>query len=279
MKFASFRPQVEVLESRLQPGSILGSPLLSDGLGIMDHALQIGFEEVARQNTLPRATAKSGSQLSTPAQPVDNLTPIIPTIFTQLTQTLQAPPAQGSQAEALQNFLPRNLAGKAPSALDLKGHHKDYTTAPGNLVCDGDFESGIAFQGTGGDTNSCWWGQDDSSYTRIVNSPSDAHSGNWYALLGPVGATDAKLAQIVPTTADAHYVLSFWLANEGGTPNYMRVHWDGVPVFDITDGPAQPYTQVSINVTASHPEAGLEFYSRQEPAYWHLDDISLTPVA
>ena len=53
MKFASIRPHVEMLEGRLQPGSILWSSLLSDGLGIMD-ALQISFAEVAHQNTLPR---------------------------------------------------------------------------------------------------------------------------------------------------------------------------------------------------------------------------------
>jgi hypothetical protein len=275
MKFASFRPQVVMLEGRLQPCSILGSPMLSDGLGIMDHALQTGFEEAAHQNTLPALTStESGSQVSTPAQPIDNGTPIITNPLIQSTQVLQAPQVLDSQVEALQNHL--LSSGKVPLQVDPPNHGGG-TTTPGDITCDGNFESGLQFQNVpGGSPNSCWWGEDTSNFTSIASG--GGHTGMFYASLGPVGDINAKLAEIVPTTGGTNYVLSFWLANGGGTPNYFRVSFDGVQVYDVENGPAQAYTHVTVNVTGSHEEAGLEFHSRQDPSFWNLDDISITPA-
>jgi hypothetical protein len=54
--------------------------------------------------------------------------------------------------------------------------------------------------------------------------------------------------------------------------------FDGIQVFAIDNGDASGYEQHSINVTGSHFEARLEFKERQDPAFWHLDDVSLTPV-
>src|SRR5262245_15667375 len=52
------------------------------------------------------------------------------------------------------------------------------------------------------------------------------HSGSSAATVGAY-PTDVFLTQILPTVAGASYTLSYWLQNEGGTPNDFSVSWNG----------------------------------------------------
>jgi hypothetical protein len=259
-----------MLEGRLQPGSILGSPMLSDGLGIMDHALQTGFEDVAHQNILPALTStESGSQVTTPAQPIDNGTPVITNPLTQSTQVLQAPQVLDSQVEALQNHV--LSLGKVPLQIDP---HGGGATSPGGLVTDGGFESGLQLQGCqDGLAGSAWWCDDSTGFTG--NFAGGAHSGNFAVSTGPVGIL-GRVAQIVQTAPSTNYQLSFWFADDGGTPNALHVEFDGVQVFAVDNEGAHGYNHITVNVTSSNGgDTGIVFNTRQDPAFLHIDDVCL----
>jgi len=249
--------------------------MLSDGLGIMDHALQTGFEEVAHQITLPQLTStETGSQLSTPAQPVDNGTPIITSPLTQSTQILQAPQVLDSQVGALQNHV--LSLGKVPLQFD-PANHGGGTTTPGNLVADGGFESGLQLQGCqDGLAGSAWWCDDSSGFTG--NFQSGSHSGQWAVTTGPVGIL-GRVAQIVNTTGGQDYQLGFWFSNDGGTPNALHLEFDGTQIFAVDNEAAHGYQHVTINVSGSHDgDTGIVFNTRQDPAFLHIDDVCLVPA-
>ena len=144
-------------------------------------------------------------------------------------------------------------------------------SAQANLVTNGGFETGD-FTG--------WTLAGNTGFTGI---DGDAHSGNFAAFLGAVGS-NTLLSQTLATTTGASYTLTFFLANDGGSPNNFSVSFDGQnlvgggsPGLPIVNGPGFPYTEYSFNVTALDNAAVLQFQDRQDPAFWHLDDVSVTP--
>ena len=54
------------------------------------------------------------------------------------------------------------------------------------------------------------------------------HTGRYAASIAPVGSL-GYLTQTLPTVEGTTYSLSFWLANDGGTPNEFQALWGGVP--------------------------------------------------
>jgi hypothetical protein len=139
---------------------------------------------------------------------------------------------------------------------------------PGNLVANCGFETGDFTD---------WTLSGNGSFTGVTGGIY-AHTGNFGAFLGPVGS-DGYLTQNVATTSGNAYTLQFWLLNEGGTPNNFDVSLNGgaTEVFLLTDAPAQPYTEYTIPFVATGATA-LQFSFQQNPAYWGLDDISITPA-
>ena len=108
-------------------------------------------------------------------------------------------------------------------------------------------------------------------------SSADAHGADTYdAWLGPVGS-DGHLTQDIPTVAGQHYTLDFWLSNDGGIQNDFSVSWDGTTLSQLVNAGAQPYTEYTFDVVAEGPSSALEFTFRQDPADWHLADVSVTP--
>jgi len=109
----------------------------------------------------------------------------------------------------------------------------------------------------------------------VTNNPTYVNSGNFGAQLGPVGS-DGFLTQNVGAAGATSYAVSFYLHNDGGTPNDFTVIWNGVDVGpDLVDVGGFSYTQFS-GVLSGNPGAGansLTFEFRQDPAYWGLDDV------
>jgi hypothetical protein len=100
--------------------------------------------------------------------------------------------------------------------------------------------------------------------------------GTYSAYFGPVGDT-ATIAQTITTTPGQQYNLSFYLANPvGGTPNYFSVQF-GTASFSFTNfGTAFNWQQFTLSTVATGDQTSLSFTFRNDPAYWFLDDVSVT---
>jgi len=133
---------------------------------------------------------------------------------------------------------------------------------PLNLVINPGFESGAFLPGW---TN--------NSGGNFVNA-SNAHSGTYSAWMGAVGS-DGSFQQSIATTVGLLYNVSFWLESPGGTPNDFSASFGGVTFYTITNAGAFPYTQFMGNITATTASSLLLFSARQDPSYWHVDDVDV----
>jgi hypothetical protein len=105
------------------------------------------------------------------------------------------------------------------------------------------------------------------------------HSGRYAANLGPFGAL-GFLSQTFPTTAGTTYTLSYWLANDSGTPNQFEALINGtvIPGSQLLNVDGFPYTHYVFTFVATGSSTQLMFGYRQDPAYFHLDDVSVSPT-
>jgi hypothetical protein len=132
-------------------------------------------------------------------------------------------------------------------------------------VTNGGFETGN-FNG--------WTQSGNTGFTLVYSS--DSHGGAYDAWLGPVGS-DGHLTQNISTVAGQHYELDFWLSNDGGVQNDFGVSWNGTTLSpQFLNLGSQPYTEYKFDVVGGGPSSSLEFTFRQDPAYLHLDDVSVT---
>lgn len=137
---------------------------------------------------------------------------------------------------------------------------------PGNLVVNCGFETGD-FSG--------WSQGGNTGFTGVTTGIQN--SGNYAAYMGPVGS-DGFLIQDVGGNG-TQYNVSFYLYNEGGTPNDFTVYWNGTDVGpDLVDAGAFGYTlffgTLSGNMGAFSNQ--LAFGFRHDPAFWFLDDVVVT---
>ena len=84
-------------------------------------------------------------------------------------------------------------------------------------------------------------------------------------------------SQSVATTPGTQYTLDFYLANPvGRTPNYFAVQF-GTASFSVTNfGVAFGWQEFDLTDTATSNQTSLSFTFRNDPAYWFLDDVSLS---
>ncbi len=136
-----------------------------------------------------------------------------------------------------------------------------------NFVSNGSFQTGDFTDWTQG-------GNTGFTGVSIGTGPLGANA----AQMGPVGST-GSLSQTIVDSVGTDYVFSFWLANDGGTPNSFAASVDATTYLSLSDAGGFGWTEFSYNFTGTGSDT-IDFTFQQDPAYWHLTDISAgTPSA
>ena len=112
----------------------------------------------------------------------------------------------------------------------------------------------------------------------LLGGPLDKpHSGNRFAVLGPVGS-DGFLSQTFADTAGQVLRIEFFLANDGGTPNDFHASFDSNQLLSLTNDGAHGYTDYTFLVTATGLDTLTIGGFRNDPGGFGLDDVSIAPV-
>lgn len=143
------------------------------------------------------------------------------------------------------------------------------TAVAGNLVANCGFETG-SFSG--------WTTTPAASGSDFGVNAEWAHSGTYGAGFGATGTLDDSISQTL-TTAPGTVNLSFWLANFSNCVGCadFSAHWDGVDIFDALST-AFSYTPFSFIVPSTGSDT-LQFFGRQVPSFYGLDDVVVTQAA
>lgn len=141
-----------------------------------------------------------------------------------------------------------------------------------NLVQNGGFE-------TGGFTG--WSQSGNTGSTTISSLGTYVHSGSHGLQTGPVGSL-GYLAEVLQTAPGQSYLLSFWLVNPTAgnalNPEQFNVSWNGTNVYGVTNPTNWAWTNFNFVVTAIATNSTLQFAFENNPDYFGLDDVSVTPI-
>jgi subtilase family serine protease len=116
----------------------------------------------------------------------------------------------------------------------------------------------------------------------LSNFPLVVHSGNYGAFLGDDRL--ATLSQTLATVSGQFYLLSLWLDNPGsGSVQEFFVNWNtngatANTIYSLIEPPAFAWVNLEFIVPAAGPGTVLEFGARNDPNYFGLDDVSVTPI-
>jgi hypothetical protein len=150
-----------------------------------------------------------------------------------------------------------------------------------SLVDNGGFETGD-FTGWTlvGNTIVYGWRGRSTVYDAVENSSSQysvAHSGAYGAFLGDDRL--ATLSQNLATISGQNYLISFWLDNPvSGSVQQFLVNWNGTTLYDSSSPPAFSWTNFQFIVTAGGTNSILQFGAENDPSYFGLDDVNVTPL-
>lgn len=149
-----------------------------------------------------------------------------------------------------------------------------------NLIVDGNFNARFTGWVLGGNTGSCGTGG--------IAPPRQDPTIATAATLGPIGSDGNLTQRIAGTTARQCCQLSFLLRNVGATPNDFSVAFDGqsLALTGTPDGIILPvklpgstafdFQRFTTIVTATSNDV-LQFTYRQDPSFYYLTGVSLTP--
>ncbi len=103
------------------------------------------------------------------------------------------------------------------------------------------------------------------------------HSGAYAAALGQYGSA-GSLTQTLATVPGQKYLLSLWLENpESGSREQFSVVWNGTTLYSVNNPAASGWNNLQYVVSATSTSTTLKFGERNDPYYFGLDDVSVTP--
>jgi subtilase family serine protease len=148
-----------------------------------------------------------------------------------------------------------------------------------SLVQNGGFELGTSLPD---------WTLNGNSGDNFVDNGSviTPHTGTYDFSLSQVGSL-AYLSQSLATVPGQGYLLSFWLTNtvSGNAQNLEQfmVNWNTNStttnsVLNLTNPPALGWSNFLFVVTATSTNTTLQFAGRNDPGYFGIDDVSVTPI-
>lgn len=255
-RLETFRPQVELLEGRVQPGSILSGALnaaLADGLGLFGAGALASLGAVEGLTPIHHEAVLSvnhSDETLAPAPGIAN-----PVVHQQAIQSVSAD--LGSDVPIVGMLKGASMKGNSSGG----GH---VSTPGAELVQNGGFETG-GFDG---------WTLDHSDIDVSVER-GNANSGIYAAQLGPFNPD--SLSQVLTTDVGQNYIFSFYLFNTSSAHNSFTASWDGTPVLSLTDAPDAPYTQYSFSVADDGSGSSTIQFDFAHVSFWWLDDVSVVP--
>jgi len=129
---------------------------------------------------------------------------------------------------------------------------------------------------TGNFTN--WTLSGNTAYLFVTTKSDYVHSGSYGVQAGPIGAL-GYLSQTLATLPGQPYLLSLWLYSpDGAAPNEFTVSWNGTTMFDGVSLGAIGWTNLQFFVGATSASSQLQIGARNDPSYFGLDDVSVTPI-
>lgn len=270
----SYRPQLVSLESRLQPGSLLlkdlGTTALFDSFGALD--LQNGAPDPHQPPALVSTTDQTQGNPTAPATPA--LTPTFPALNadTQMQSALEPPLLAVANLDT--RLLDAALVNQAqPQA--LKGDDTIHTNGsmceePGNIVVNGDFE----------DPTSTVWVQVGDPFAGYVEG-GGALSPAYHFMMG---ATDAHglIYQDLTTTPGQMYTVRVSMhAGDSDPANFLALKWNDQVIDVLTTQATPDYQRFTYTAAVAGSAGGTDRFTFEEqnnPDYWHVDDVCVTPA-
>ena len=121
-------------------------------------------------------------------------------------------------------------------------------------------------------------------YNAVKSSSSGysvVHSGSYGAFLGDTQL--ASLSQTLSTVPGQTYLLSLWLDNpSSGTVQQFILNWNTATktnmLYSILNPPAFSWTNLQFLVSATDTNTTLQIQAENDPDYFGLDDVSVTPI-
>jgi hypothetical protein len=140
---------------------------------------------------------------------------------------------------------------------------------PGNVVVNGDFETGSLPP----------WTTTDSQYTSVVLGGGHLTPGH-QLLTGPDGTTGGDMTtQVVTTDVDQVYDVTVSWHNETRTNpgDFLKIQWNGADVANLTTL-SLTYLRMTVGQVTGTGADTVGFQALQVPGFWSVDDVCVTPA-
>jgi len=108
---------------------------------------------------------------------------------------------------------------------------------------------------------------------------TNANSGYYGGEFGPVGSL-GYISQTVQTVPGQAYLIGFMLNNLLNQTNGLEftASWDGTTLMELTNTGLFGWVPYEFAVTASSDNTTLQFGFRDDPWFWGLDDVFISPI-